>query len=192
MHSFHFMTCMHYLAGFSEQNTSLGGRMPSNFPGTEAPTTPGPFAAGMMRNDGTIPGIGVAMPLSIPSLDSSAQGDQKPSMSVSMPLGAPPLPPGPHPSLLAGNQQQSYQQNTQHVQQHHSLPQQISSLPLPPPNMTQLQPSGHQPLLTHPHLPRPPSQLQPLNMPSNIPSSVQGSLSIQSMSMPGMVLSSLS
>ncbi|KAL3537711.1 hypothetical protein ACH5RR_001077, partial [Cinchona calisaya] len=163
--------------GFGEQNAAVGGRMAGNFPGLEAPTTPGSFAAGLTRNEGTIPGIGVAMPLSIPSLDSSAQGDQKPHISVSMPLGAPPLPPGPHPSLLSANQQQAYQQNAQQVQQHQQLPQQMS-LPMPPPNMPQLlPPSAHQTLLPHPHLPRPP-QLQPLNTPSSIPSSMPGSLPI--------------
>ncbi|GJV78588.1 flowering time control protein FY-like protein isoform X1 [Tanacetum coccineum] len=60
--------------GFNEQNPAITGRMPVNFAGPEPPTTPGPFA-GMNRNEGTIPGIGVAMPL---SLDTSTQGDQKP------------------------------------------------------------------------------------------------------------------
>ncbi|CAK9136494.1 unnamed protein product [Ilex paraguariensis] len=167
--------------GFGEQNPALAARMPGNFPGPEAPTTPGPFAAGLTRNEGTIPGVGVAMPFSIPSLDSSAHGEQKPSVSVSMPLGAPPLPPGPHPSLLAANQQQAYQQTAQHVQQQHQgLPQQMMSLPLPPPNLPQLQPPSHLPLLPHPHL-RPPHQLPPLNMPSNTPSSMPGSLPIPSM-----------
>ncbi|XP_027163798.1 flowering time control protein FY [Coffea eugenioides] len=163
--------------GFGEQNSAIGGRMPGNFPGHEAPMTPGPFASGLTRNEGTIPGIGVAMPLSVPSLDSSAQADQKPPTSISTPLGAPPLPPGPHPSLLSSNQQQAYQQNAQLVQQHQQMAQQIS-LPVPPPNMPQLQPSAHQPLLPHPHLARPPPQLQPLNTPSSMPSSMPGSLPI--------------
>ncbi|KAL0397631.1 UNVERIFIED_CONTAM: Flowering time control protein FY [Sesamum calycinum] len=85
------------------KSPAMGGRVPVPFQVPEAPTTPGPFGAGLARNEGTIPGIGVAMPLAIPSLDSSAQGDQKPPISGSMPLGAPPLPPGPHPSLLVGN-----------------------------------------------------------------------------------------
>ncbi|CAI9102749.1 OLC1v1001068C1 [Oldenlandia corymbosa var. corymbosa] len=147
-------------AGFGEQNSGLGSRMPT-YPGLEGPTTPGPFGAGLTRNEGTIPGIGVAMPFSIQLLDSSTQGDQKPSMSVSMPLSAPPLPPGPHPSLVSSNQ--PYQQNAQQVQQHQPMGQQMSL------------PSAHQPLLPHPHLPRPPSQMQP-NTPSSIPSSMQGTL----------------
>lgn len=163
----HDMLCFVSLAVFGEQNTATGGRMPGNFPGPEGLATPGPFAAGLTRNEGTIPGIGVAMPLSVPSLDSSAQGDQKPPISISIPLGAPPLPPGPHPSLLSTNQQQAYQQ----------MPQQMS-LPMPPPNMPQLQPSAHQPLLPHPHLPRPSPQIQPLNTPSRIPTSMPGSLPI--------------
>ncbi|XP_011088573.1 flowering time control protein FY isoform X2 [Sesamum indicum] len=171
---------------FAEQSPALGGRVPVPFQVPEGPTTPGPFGAGLARNEGTIPGIGVAMPLTIPSLDSSAQGDQNPPISGSMPLGAPPLPPGPHPSLLVGNQQQPYQQNAP-PGQHQSLPQQMSSLPLPPPNLPQMQPPSHLPLLPHPHLPRPPHQLQPLNMSANAPSSMPGSLPIQSMpsSIPG-------
>ncbi|KAA8535628.1 hypothetical protein F0562_030631 [Nyssa sinensis] len=104
--------------GYGEQNPALAGRMSGNFPGPEAPTTPGPFAAGLMRNEGTIPGVGVAMPLSVPSLDPSTQGEQKLPLHVSMPLGAPPLPPGPHSSLLVANQL-AYQQNAQQVQQQH-------------------------------------------------------------------------
>lgn len=176
-----------FLAGYGEQNPAMGGRIPVPFSMAEPPTTPGPFGAGLARNEGTIPGIGVAMPLAIPSLDSSAQGDQKAPMSGSVPLGAPPLPPGPHPSLLVGKQQQPYQQNAPSVQQHQSLPQQMSSLPLPPPNLPQLQPPSHLPLLPHPHLPRPPPQLQPLGTSANVPSSMPGSMPIPSMpsSIPG-------
>lgn len=140
-----------FSAGFAEQPHVMGGRVSVPFQMAEPPTTPGPFGAGLARNEGTIPGIGAAMPLAISSLDSSAQGDQKPPMSVSVP---PPLPPGPHPSLLAGKQQQPYQQNSPSVQQHQ--PQQMSSLSMPPPNMPQLQPPSHLPLLPHPHLSRPP------------------------------------
>lgn len=153
----------------------MGGRIPAPFLTPDAPTTPGPFGAGLPRNEGTIPGIGAAMPLAVPSFDSSAQGEQKPHMSFSMPSGAPPLPPGPHPSLLAGNQQQPYQQNAPPMQQH-QLPQQMSSMPLPPPSLPQMQPPPHLPMLQHPHLsrPPPPSQLQQLNMPGNVQSSVPG------------------
>ncbi|XP_047259648.1 flowering time control protein FY-like [Capsicum annuum] len=90
--------------GLGDQNNVLG-HMPGNFPGLEAPSTPGAFAFGILQTEGTIPGVGTAVPLSIPSLDSSPQGEQKTSMPVSMPLGDPPLPHGPHPSLLASNQQ---------------------------------------------------------------------------------------
>ncbi|GFQ04942.1 flowering time control protein fy [Phtheirospermum japonicum] len=164
--------------GFGEQNPAVVGRVSVPFQMPEPSTTPGPFGPGLARNEGTIPGIGVAMPLNIPSLDSSAQGDQKPPMSVSMPLGAPPLPPGPHPSLLVGKQQQPYQQNSPQVQ-HQGLPQQMSSMPLQPPNMPQMQPPSHLPLLPHPHLPRPPPQLQPLNTSSNVPSSMAGPMGMQ-------------
>lgn len=178
------------LSGYGEQNPAVAGRFTGNFPASDGPTTPGPFAAGLNRNEGTIPGVGVAMPLSVPSLDMSAQGDQKQHHPVSMPLGAPPLPPGPHPSLITAKQQPSYQQNPQHIpqqqqqqqhQQHHQgLPQQMPSLPMPPSNMQQLQPPSHLPLLPHPHLPRPPLQMPPLGMPSSLP----GSLPMPSHSMP--------
>lgn len=140
--------------------------MPGNFLAPETPTTPGPFAPGLTRNEGTIPGIGAAMPLTIPSFESSAQGEQKQHLPVSVPLGAPPLPPGPHPSLLAANQQQGYQQNPQQMppQQHQGIPQQMPSLPIP-----QLQPPSHLPLLPHPHISRPPPQMPQLGMPGSLP-----------------------
>ncbi|TKY68264.1 Flowering time control protein FY [Spatholobus suberectus] len=88
-----------------------------------------PFAPGLTRNEGTIPGVGVAMPLSIPSLD-MPQGEQKQPHPVSM--GAPPLP--------------------------QALPPQMGPLPIPP-NMPQLQHPSHSPLVPHQHLPRPPPQM---------------------------------
>ncbi|KAM3282239.1 hypothetical protein P3S67_025884 [Capsicum chacoense] len=112
----------------------------------EAPSTPGAFAFGILQTEGTIPGVGTVVPLSIPSLDSSPQGEQKTSMPMSMPLGDPPLPYGPHPSLLASNQQQPYQQNMQQVQQQQSLPQQMTSLPLQPSNLPQLEDMFTKPL----------------------------------------------
>lgn len=133
----------------------------------EGPTTPGPFVPGLNRNEGTIPGVGVAMPLSIPSLD-MPQGEQKQPHPVSM--GAPPLPPGPHPSLLNANQQQQYQQNPQQMppqHQHQGLPQQMGPLPMPP-NMPQLQHPSHSPMVPHQHLPRPPPQM-PIGLPGSIP-----------------------
>ncbi|KAF2323757.1 hypothetical protein GH714_036840 [Hevea brasiliensis] len=165
--------------GYGEQNSALAGRLPGNFPVPEPPTTPGPFTAGLTRNEGTIPGVGAAMPLAIPSFDASAQGEQKQPVPMSMPLAAPPLPPGPHPSLLAANQQQGYQHNPQQMQQqqHQALPQQMPPLPMPP-NMQQLQPPSHLPMLPHPHLPRPPQV--PHGMPSPIPSSMPGSLPVNS------------
>ncbi|KAF2305543.1 hypothetical protein GH714_006341 [Hevea brasiliensis] len=108
-----------------------------------------------------------------------------------MPLVTPPLPPGPHPSLLAANQQRGYQQNPQQMpqQQHQAHPQQMPPLPMPPPNMQQLQPPSHLPLLPHPHLPRPPqmpphgvrgSLPAPSSMPTSHPSPMPGP-----MGMPG-------
>lgn len=163
-----------FLAGFGEQNPAFGGRMTGNFPVPEGPPTPGPFPPGLTRNEGTIPGVGVAMPL---SLDASTQGEQQQPHSLSMPLGAPPLPPGPHPSLLASNQQQQYQQNPQQIpqqqhQQHQAHPQQMPPMPMPPPKMPHLQPPSHLPLLPHPHLHRPPPQMPPLGMPSSVPGSL--------------------
>lgn len=180
--------------GYGEQNLAVAGRFPGNFPVPEAPPTPGAFVPGLTRNEGTIPGVGIAMPLSIPSPDVSSQGEQKQPLPPSMPLGAPPLPPGPHPSLLAANPQQGFQQNPQQIQQqqHQALPQQMHPMPMPPPNMQQLQTPSHMPLLPHPHLPRPPLQMPPLGMPSPIPSSLPGSLPVPSsmpashpLSMPG-------
>ncbi|XP_039046087.1 flowering time control protein FY-like [Hibiscus syriacus] len=162
--------------GYGEQNPALAGRMPGNFAAPEGPTTPGPFAP---RNDGTIPGIGVPTPLSVPSLDASSQGDQKQIHPGPMPFGAPPLPPGPHPSLLA-NQQHGFQQNPQQIQQR-TMQQQMA-----PPNMQQLQPPSHShmPLHPHPHLQRPTPQMPPHGMPSPVPSSMPGSFNPTS-SMPG-------
>ncbi|XP_073029779.1 flowering time control protein FY isoform X2 [Primulina eburnea] len=173
--------------GISEQSPALGGRVPGPFQVPELPTTPGPFGMGLPRNEGTIPGIGVAMPLSVNSLDSSVQGDQKaPPLSVSMAMGAPPLPPGPHPSLLVSNQHQSYQQNSAQAQHHQSLQQHMSSLPFPAQNLPQQQPTSRLPFVPHPHLPRPPLQMQPHNMPANAPFSMSGSL--PNPSMPSSVL----
>ncbi|GAB4827396.1 hypothetical protein Ancab_034281 [Ancistrocladus abbreviatus] len=167
-----------YNQGFGEQNPAFANRVAGNFPMPEGPTTPGPFAPGLARNEGTIPGVGAPMPLSIPSLDVSSQGEQKQSHPISMPMGAPPLPPGPHPSLLVANQNQTYQQNPQQIPQQQALPQQMPSFPLPPPNLSQLQPPSHMPLLPHTHLPRPPPQIPPLGMPSSIPSSMSGSMAM--------------
>ncbi|XP_048426231.1 flowering time control protein FY-like isoform X2 [Pyrus x bretschneideri] len=163
--------------GYGEQNPAFGGRMTGNFPVPEGPPTPGPFVPGLTRNEGTIPGVGVAMPL---SLDASNQGEQQQPHALSMALGAPPLPPGPHPSLLAVNQQQQYQQipqqMPQHQHQHQGHPQQMPPMSMAPPNMPHLQPPSHLPLLPHPHLHRPPPQMPPLGMPSSGPVSMPSSV----------------
>ncbi|XP_010547347.1 PREDICTED: flowering time control protein FY-like [Tarenaya hassleriana] len=161
--------------GYGEQNLSFGNRLPSNFQAPEAPLTPGAFVPGLTRHEGTIPGIGVAMPF-----DGSSQGEHKQPLPGSMQLGAPPLPPGPHPSLLPIGPQQGYQQNSQPTQQqqHQGLPQQM---PMPPSNMPQLQPPAHMPLLPHPHLPRPPHGMPSPMPPSSMPMSHQmpGSMGMQ-------------
>ncbi|GMH27042.1 hypothetical protein Nepgr_028885 [Nepenthes gracilis] len=168
--------------GYGEQNPAFGNRVVGNFPVHEPPTTPGSFPPGLARNEGTIPGVGAPMPLSVPSLDTASQGEQMQGHPISMPLGAPPLPPGPHPSLLAANQPQSYQQSPHQMPQQQALPPQMPFL-LQPSNLPQLQPPSHMPLLPHPHLPRPPAQISPLGMPSTIPSSMPGSTPMPS-SMP--------
>ncbi|XP_043701520.1 flowering time control protein FY isoform X1 [Telopea speciosissima] len=173
---------MGYGQGYGDQNPAFAGRAVGNFAVPEGPSTPGPFAAGLPRNEGNIPGVGIAMPLSIPSLDTTDQGEQKQPFPVSLPAGAPPLPPGPHPSLLASSQQ-AYQQIPQQIPpqlQHQGLQQQMGSLPPPPLNLSQLQPPLHLPLLPHPHLPRPPSGQPPLGMGSTIPSSMPGSMPLPS------------
>ncbi|KAL0923094.1 hypothetical protein M5K25_007139 [Dendrobium thyrsiflorum] len=161
--------------GYGDPNPLLTGRQMSGYPMPEAPPTPGAFAAGLSRNEGTIPGIGVAMPLSVQSLDGSDQ-EQRPQIP-GIPLGgAPPLPPGPHPSLLAAGQQQAYQQVAQQLPQQQQqlppFPQQMVPMPLAPPNMNHLQPPAHMPLLPH-HLSRPPPpQMPSLGMPNTMPGSM--------------------
>ncbi|KAL5720002.1 hypothetical protein ACHQM5_012718 [Ranunculus cassubicifolius] len=146
-----------YNQGYADQNQGYGNRAPGNFPMAEAPPTPGPFSSGLPRNEGSIPGIG---PLSVPGLDSSDPGEQKPA------LLAPPLPPGPHPSQL------TYQQMPTH-QQHQPFPQHMG---LPP----QLPPPSHMPFF------RPPSQMgiMPQTMQGSMPmpSSMTTSMPLQ---MPG-------
>ncbi|KAL5062248.1 hypothetical protein RYX36_023985 [Vicia faba] len=162
------------MQGYPEQNP-VAGRVGGNFAIPEGPTTPGPFAPGLTRNEGTIPGVGVAMPLSNPSLD-GPQGEQKHPHPGSM--GAPPLPPGPHPSLLNPNQQQPFQQNPQQIpqHQHQALSQQMGPLPMPP-NMPQLQHPSHSPMVPHQHLPRPPPQM-PHGMPGSLPVPTSHQMSI--------------
>ncbi|KMZ61212.1 hypothetical protein ZOSMA_545G00080, partial [Zostera marina] len=81
-----------------------------------------------------------------------------------MPSNAPPLPPGPHPSLLGSNQQPHFQV-TSHQQQQQAYPQQM--MPLHPQNMPQIQPHmQHHPL----HLrQRPPPQGSMPLPPSSLP-----------------------
>ncbi|XP_042392545.1 flowering time control protein FY-like [Zingiber officinale] len=163
-------------AGYGDQNSMISGRAVGGFLASEPPSTPGPFAVGLSRNEGTIPGIGAAMPLSVPSIDGSDQGDQRQSFPGSMLPGAPPLPPGPHPSLLASGQQPIYQQTPPLHQQHQPFSQQMPSTNLP-----QLQPPSHVPQLPHLPPPRPP----PLNS-LGISGSIPGSMSMPSSMVPSM------
>ena len=177
-----FLTSHVFLLGYNEQNPAGSARMTGNFAVPDGPTSPGPFPPGLARNEGTIPGIGVAMPLS----DTGVMGERKQPHQISMPIGAPPLPPGPHPSLLAANQQHPFQQNPQQFMQqqqqqqsqHHQTPQ-MAPLPMQPQNLPQLQPPSHFPLLPHPNLPRPP-QMPTMNMPSQ-----PGSMPSSGPAMPG-------
>uniref|UniRef100_A0A803MYB2 Uncharacterized protein n=1 Tax=Chenopodium quinoa TaxID=63459 RepID=A0A803MYB2_CHEQI len=146
-----------YNQGYGEQNPAFANRAAGNFTIQEQPTTPGPFPPGLSRNEGTIPGVGAAMPLSIPSVDNSSHGEQKQAHP-------PPLPPGPHPSMMPPNQPQSYQHNPQQIPQQGIL-QQMPNFPQPPPNMPQLQPPSHMPLHPHHHIHRPPPQMPPHNRP---------------------------
>lgn len=181
---------VNYGQGYGDQNPLASGRMMSGFPVPDAPPTPGPFAPGLSRNEGTIPGIGVAMPLSVQSMDGSDQGEQRPTIPGLLPPGAPPLPPGPHPSLLASGQQPAYQQfpSQQHQppqqqQQQPPFPQQMVQHHLGPPNLNQMQPPQHLPILPHPHMPRPPPgpppQVQQLGMAAASPS-MPGSMQMPS------------
>lgn len=157
---FFFAVSSHFpLPGYGDQNINF--RPVGGFFAADPPSTPGPFSAA--RNEGTIPGIGAAMPLSMPSIDGSDPGERQPFPSV-MPSNAPPLPPGPHPSLLGSNQQPHFQV-TSHQQQQQAYPQQM--MPLHPQNMPQIQPHmQHHPL----HLrQRPPPQGSMPLPPSSLP-----------------------
>ncbi|CAH2072847.1 unnamed protein product [Thlaspi arvense] len=150
--------------GYNEQG--FGNRLTDSFQPSEASPTPGAFVPGLTRTEGTIPGIGIARPF-----DGSSQGEHKQPLAGT---GAPPLPPGPHPSLIGSSQQQGYQQ-----QQHHQgHPQQM-----PPMNNMghlQLPPSSHMPLHPHPHHPRP-MQMPPHGHmpPSSMPHQMPGSMVMQ-------------
>ncbi|XP_068660434.1 flowering time control protein FY [Aristolochia californica] len=166
---------MGYNQGYGDQNASFAARAAGGFPVPENPPTPGPFVPGLTRNEGAIPGVGMAMPL---SLDTSDQvGEQRQPL-----MGAPPLPPGLPPAA----QQQVYQQGP--PQQQHLVAQQMVSLPMPlPSNLQQLQPPLHLTRPSHPHLPRPPPP--PLGMhttiqssmpiPSSTPMAVAGQMGMQ-------------
>uniref|UniRef100_A0A1J3GIT2 Flowering time control protein FY n=1 Tax=Noccaea caerulescens TaxID=107243 RepID=A0A1J3GIT2_NOCCA len=148
--------------GYNEQG--FGNRLPDNFQSSEAMPA---FVPGLTRNEGTIPGIGIAMPF-----DASSQGEHK----QPLPLGPPPLPPGPHPSLIGSSQQQGYQQ-----QHHQGRPQQMPPMANMPHHL-QLPQSSHMPLHPHPHHPRP-MQMPPQGHmpPSSMPMSHQmpGSMGMQ-------------
>ncbi|CAN6444029.1 unnamed protein product [Victoria cruziana] len=184
--------------GSGDLGATAPGRFAGNFPAPDAPPTPGPFAAGLARSDGTIPGVGAAMPFSMLPLDGSDHGEQRLPIAASNPI-APHPPSVPHPSLLQPNQQ-AYQQVPQHVPgQLQHKPLQPPMMPLPPTSLPQLQPPSQLPLLAHPsHLPRPPPiQFPSLSIPASGSASNALSMPIQSMSvslplpMPGSASDSL-
>lgn len=185
-------------SGSGDLGATAPGRFAGNFPAPDAPPTPGPFAAGLARSDGTIPGVGAAMPFSMLPLDGSDHGEQRLPIAASNPI-APHPPSVPHPSLLQPNQQ-AYQQVPQHVPgQLQHKPLQPPMMPLPPTSLPQLQPPSQLPLLAHPsHLPRPPPiQFPSLSIPASGSASNALSMPIQSMSvslplpMPGSASDSL-
>ncbi|RZC74823.1 hypothetical protein C5167_050302 [Papaver somniferum] len=120
--------------GFDEHNPALEDRVPSNFPVPHGQSTPRPLTTGLPRNEGTVPGFGDAMPLSIPFIDTSDQGEgQQQSFPISMPVRAPLLPLGPHPSLLSpgGSYQQSHHMPQMQPPPSHFLPHSHLSCPSP-------------------------------------------------------------
>ncbi|KAF3771895.1 Flowering time control protein [Nymphaea thermarum] len=169
--------------GSGELGAAAPGRFAGNFPVPDAPPTPGPFAAGLARSDGTIPGVGTAMPFAMLPLDGSDQGEQRHPIPVSNPMLAPHPPSVPHPSLLQPTQQGYPQVPQQVAGQHQHQPLQPPMMPLPPTTLSQLQPPSQLPLLAHPsHLHRPPPiQFPSLSVPASTPSNAL-SMPMQSMS----------
>eukprot|EP01018_Ginkgo_biloba_P037261 Gb_40875 [translate_table: standard] len=164
--------------GFSEQNAAVTGRSSNNFQTPEGPSTPGAFAAGgTMRGEGTIPGVGAAMPLSLPSPDAAGQAEPLrqtvlASTALGVLPGGPPPPFAPHPSIATSNQQ-AYQQMPQQVpsqpphqhqlhqhqiQQHQMVPppQPPSTLLPQPPHLQQQQQQQQQQLQPQPQQPQAP------------------------------------
>ncbi|XP_049934078.1 flowering time control protein FY isoform X3 [Nymphaea colorata] len=153
--------------GSGDLDAAAPGHFAGNFPVPDAPTTPGPFAAGLARSDGTIPGVGTAMPFAMSPLDGSDQGQQS------------------HPIPVPG----------QH--QHHPLQPPMMPLPpitlpqLQPPSQLPL--LAHPSHFPRP----PPTQFPSLSVPASTPSSNALSMPMQSMSdslplpMPGSAFDSM-
>ncbi|KAL4199064.1 hypothetical protein AMTRI_Chr03g49300 [Amborella trichopoda] len=142
-----------HVAGYNQgpgDAVGLAYPLSSNFPLPKASAGLGAFPSRLTRNEGTIPGVGVTMPLSIPIPDSSEQGEQRPPLQVLMPMAQPPLPLVPHPFLLESTQ---YNQIPQEVR----APQMVS-LPLPTP-LSPIPHPSHLAMPQHMHMPRPLSHL---------------------------------
>ncbi|ERM94579.1 hypothetical protein AMTR_s00011p00028190 [Amborella trichopoda] len=149
-----------HVAGYNQgpgDAVGLAYPLSSNFPLPKASAGLGAFPSRLTRNEGTIPGVGVTMPLSIPIPDSSEQGEQRPPLQVLMPMAQPPLPLVPHPFLLESTQ---YNQIPQEVR----APQMVS-LPLPTP-LSPIPHPSHLAMPQHMHMPRPLSHLvqSPMNV----------------------------
>ncbi|CAM6082730.1 unnamed protein product [Calypogeia fissa] len=127
----------HSQVNSGEQSAPSGGRGQSLNIANEGPVTPGAFAAGgPVRGDGTIPGVGLAMPMPQASVDPAVVAPAlQPVFGVlhnnSSSRDLPPPPSNPYPvGALVSLQQQTPLQSHQHMQQLQP-PQQ--SLPPPPP-----------------------------------------------------------
>eukprot|EP00252_Welwitschia_mirabilis_P009280 TRINITY_DN2173_c0_g1_i2.p1 TRINITY_DN2173_c0_g1~~TRINITY_DN2173_c0_g1_i2.p1 ORF type:complete len:768 (+),score=148.79 TRINITY_DN2173_c0_g1_i2:520-2823(+) len=191
-----------FVQGSSDQNAFMNSSS-SSFQ-TEGLTIPGPFASGTVRSEGTIPGVGVAMPLSVPTLDTNPLADPLQQSVLGTipgihPTGSLPSYPS-HPSVPTNQQpyqqaqQVQAQQQQQQVQQPHPH---APPFPIQPPPLQQqqlqLQQTGQpmqgphpMPLAMHPHQPPPPPPpaprppLPPLQMggPSSMPSAAGSSESM--------------
>lgn len=163
----------------NEQTLPVVGDPPTSLQSAEGPVTPGAFASGgPVRGEGAIPGVGMAMPLVQPPMDTGVTADAAKQHSVlgTVPSGM--VPRGPHPpstpypSLMSSTpplfqqvkvypQQQPPQQSLlSHQQQQQQHQQQVQlqlppAPPLPPPRpvappLPQQPPS--EPLLARPGL----------------------------------------
>ncbi|KAJ7538902.1 hypothetical protein O6H91_11G068200 [Diphasiastrum complanatum] len=173
----------HLQGTLNEQLVHSGGRgsAPTQL---EGPVTPGAFiTGGPVNEEGPIPGIGMAMPMSQPTVEvGSFAGPPRQSVLGAIPSATAPRgphpPTSPHPSaagqIVFGSFQQQQQvlsqpqaQVPQHQphqlsQQHHDFPQPQPYPPPQPPQQQRQQQQIHMPLPPpQPRLPTPPLPQQP-------------------------------